>query len=265
MKEIPFVGSDALTLGLTLDKVMAKKVFLADGIPTPKFFVADSSEKENLDKLVKQYKLKYPLIVKTRHEGTSKGLTENSRVVDLKGLKREVEIILTRYHQTALVEEFIRGTECTVPVLGNKNARAMPIAQICIDGDVQLGERFFTFDMVAYDGLRYTCPAKFSSSLNKKLQDLAVRAYKSVECLDFGRVDFRIDEKGNPYVLEINPLPSLAEADVFNIFPYLIGSTYDETINRILNYALERYGMLESSRNNRISRPAVKMAMALKK
>ena len=90
---------------------------------------------------------------------------------------------------------------------------------------------------------------------------MAVRAYKLVECLDFGRVDFRIDKEGNPFVLEINPLPSLAEADVFNIFPYLIGSNYDETINRILNYALERYGMLELSKNNKISRPAVKMAL----
>lgn len=263
MKEIPFVGSDALTLGLTLDKVTAKKVFMADGIPTPKFFTADSLE--NLGLLEKKYKLKYPLIVKTRHEGTSKGLTENSRVDDLRSLKRQVEIILTQYHQTALVEEFICGTECTVPVLGNKNAQAMPIAQICIDGDVQLGERFFTFDMVAYDGLRYTCPAEFSSSLNKKLQEIAVRAYKSAECLDFGRVDFRIDSKGNPYVLEINPLPSLAEADVFNIFPYLIGSNYDETINRILNFALERYGMLDGSlKHNRISRPQIRMALTPK-
>lgn len=247
MKGIPFVGSDALTLGITLDKVMAKKIFMADGIPTPRFFVADSLE--NLEQLENKHKLTYPLIVKTRHEGTSKGLTENSRVRDFKSLKREVEIVLTRYHQTALVEEFIRGTECTVPVLGNKNPQAMPVAQICIDGKLELADKFFTFDMVAYDGLKYVCPSKFSPLLIKKLQDLALKAYRAVECLDFGRVDFRIDEKGNPYVLEINPLPSLAEADVFNIFPVLIGSNYDETINKILEFALERYGMLGQSAN----------------
>ncbi len=247
MKGIPFVGSDALTLGITLDKVMAKKIFVAEEIPTPRFFVANSLE--NLDQLEEKYNLTYPLIVKTRHEGTSKGLTENSRVEDLKSLKREVEIVLTRYHQTALVEEFIRGTECTVPVLGNKNPQAMPVAQICIDGKVELRDKFFTFDMVAYDGLKYLYPAQFSSLLIKKLQDLAISAYSAVECLDFGRVDFRVDEQGNPYVLEINPLPSLAEADVFNIFPQLIGSNYDETINKILGFALERYGMLAQQAN----------------
>ena len=243
MKDIPFVGADALTLGATLDKVFAKKMFMADGIPTPRFFTAAATK--NLKEL---NTIGYPLIVKTRHEGTSKGLTNASRVEDFAGLKKQVEIILDQYDQPALAEEFISGTECTVPVLGNANPEAMPVVQVSIDGDVKLDDRFFTFEMVSYNGLNYVCPSKLPGALNKKIQEIALKAYQCVECRDFGRVDFRIDKKGNPYVLEINPLPSLAQADVFNIFPKVIASSYDEILNKILNFALERYGMLEKKK-----------------
>ncbi len=77
------------------------------------------------------------------------------------------------------------------------------------------------------------------------MQDIAVAAYQSVGCRDYGRVDFRVDEKGNPYVLEINPLPSLDRKDVFNLFPKFIGSTFESTVQQILTLALKRYGLVD--------------------
>lgn len=238
MHKIPFVGADALSLGVTLDKVAAKKMFIADGVPTPRYFVATKE-----DDLKKLNTIGYPLIVKTRFEGTSKGLTDSSRVNNLEELKKEVDRINDMYRQSALVEEFVSGTEFTVPVLGNRNAEPMPVAQVCIDGDVNLGDRFFTYAMVSYSGLRYSVPARIREEMTRRLQDIAVKAYHSVDCRDFGRIDFRVDQKGNPYVLEINPLPSLAEIDVFNLFPKVIGTTYEAVINQILNNALVRYNM----------------------
>ncbi len=243
MKGIPFVGSDALTMGITLDKIAAKKCFIADGIPTPRYFNAYSTD--NLEKL---NTIGYPLIVKARYEGTSKGLSEQSRVEDFPGLKRQVELINKRYKQAALVEKFIRGTEFTVPVLGNENPQAMPVSQIAIDGSVELGDKFYTFPRVVNENaVRYLCPPRITKELEKKLQDLAVRAYQSVDCRDLGRVDFRVDAEGNLYVLEINPLPSLAKKDVFNIFPQVMETTYEAIINTIVNFALKRYGMLKDS------------------
>ena len=236
MYGIPFVGADAIAQGVTLDKVFTKKLFVADGIPTPRFFVATPH-----DDLKKLNTIGFPLIVKTRHEGTSKGLTKNSRVEDYKSLEKQVRIIYDQYHQSALVEEFIRGTEFTVPVIGNHPPQAMTVTQVSVDGNTDLMDQFFTFELVSYRGLTYVCPAKISSKLTQTLQDLAVRVYRSVECRDLGRVDIRVDEKGNPYVLEINPLPSLAENDVFNIFPETVGKTYNEIINQIVKSALERY------------------------
>jgi D-alanine-D-alanine ligase len=241
MYNVPFVGGDALTLGITLDKVAAKKCFIADGVPTPGYF-----SPENADDLEGLKKVKFPLIVKTRHEGTSKGITKYSRVENVKDLKKQIALITSTYKQPALVEEFIRGSEFTVAVIGTRNPHAMPVAQVCVDGKANLGDEFYSTERIkAPDTIQYVCPADISKALTKKLQDIAIKAYKSVDCRDFGRIDFRVDEKGNPYVLEINPLPSLAAADVFNLFPPAIGSNFEDVLNQILNFALERYGMLE--------------------
>lgn len=239
LKGIPYVGADALTMGITLDKVVAKKLFISEGIPTARYFVAESTKD-----LEKQNTIGYPLIVKTIHEGSSKGISKDSRVENLEGFKRQVNLINTVYKQPALVEEFIKGTEFTVAVLGNEPPQAMPIVQVSIDGDVNLGDEFYTFERISSTDLRYVCPTKISDELTHKIQDLAVRVYKCVGCRDFGRVDFRVDKKGNPYVLEINPLPSLDSKDSFNIFPKVIGSSYDAVLNQILGFALKRYGLL---------------------
>ena len=243
-KGIPFVGADGLTLGVTLDKVVAKKCFIADGIPTAKYFTATCRTD-----IPPKGKVTFPLFVKASCEGTSKSLSEKSRVTDYESLCHQVEFVAGTYHQPALVEEFIRGTEFTVAVLGNENPQAMPVCQISIDGDVHLGDKFYDYERIFSSNLRYVCPAQTTPELTKVLQDLAVRAYQSVGCRDFGRVDFRVDEKGNPYVLEINPLPSLGKDDVFNIFPYVMNSTYDQTVNKILNFALERYGFLGKNKS----------------
>ncbi|MBU1726573.1 MAG: ATP-grasp domain-containing protein, partial [Candidatus Omnitrophica bacterium] len=238
MAGVPFVGADALTLGLTLDKVMAKKIFIADKIPTPRFFeISNSADLINTDHC------KFPMIVKPRFEGSSKGLSENSRVQNFDELKKQVEYIVDTYKQPALVEEFISGQEFTVAIVGNDPPEAMPVVQIKIDGRLKLQDKFYTFARITSDRLEYVCPAKISQELTKKLSEIAVKTYKAVECRDFGRVDFRVDSEGNPYVLEINPLPSLSTEDVFKLVAENIGITYNEIIGRILKSALIRHSL----------------------
>jgi len=79
--------------------------------------------------------------------------------------------------------------------------------------------------------------------LKKTLNELALKTYRAVECLDFGRVDFRVDQDGRPYVLEINPLPSLSTEDVFKLVAENVGITYEDIIGKILNCALNRYNL----------------------
>lgn len=235
MAKIPFVGADALTLGLTLDKVMAKKIFIADGIPTPKFFEIKSAEE-----LINTDHCSFPLIVKPRFEGSSKGLSESSRVENKEELKKQVDYIINTYKQPALVEEFISGQEFTVAIVGNDAPEVMPVVQIKIDGRLKLNDKFYTFARITSDRLEYICPARISQELAKKLSDIALRTYRAVECCDFGRVDFRVDNDGNPYVLEINPLPSLSTEDVFKLVAEQTGITYEQIIGKILNSAIKR-------------------------
>ena len=236
LKGIPYVGSDALTLSLTLDKLMTKKVLLAEGIPTPRYFEVSHPQ------TALPPDLSFPLIVKPRYEGSSKGISDRSVVHSPAELKAQASWVIQTYHQPALVEEFIRGTEFTVAIVGNDPPEVFPAVQIKIEGRVDLGDLFYTFSRIA-SGVEYLCPAQIETKLEKRLRELALRTYQAVDCLDFGRVDIRVDRVGNPYVLEINPLPSLSTEDVFMAVAKHLELSYEAMIGRILEAAAKRYGL----------------------
>ena len=237
MLNIPFVGADGLTLGLTLDKVLTKKVLIAEGIPTPKYVEVTDPEK------LYATDLRYPLIVKLRCEGSSKGLSDKSLVNTPQELRRQVTWLTETYKQPSIfVEEFIEGQEFTVAIIGNEQPEIYPVVQIALDGITDLGRKFFSFQYLR-SGSDYICPARIPERLAKTMQELALRTYQAVECRDFGRVDFRTDRQGNPYVLEINPLPSFSDQDVFNFICKTKGLTHHQVINLVLETALARYGM----------------------
>jgi len=238
MHGIPFVASDALTLGITLDKLMAKKCFAADGIPTPKYF-----ETNSVDGLEEINTIGFPLMVKPCYEGTSKGISPLSRVENNEGLRRQVAMVVENYHQPALVEEFIKGSEFTVVVFGNEHPEAMPVIQYAIGNRTDLGNEFYTFQRVKEESVKYICPAQIPESLTKKLQAIALQAYQSVHCRDFGRVDFRVDEKGNPFVLEINPLPNLSKKDTFFYVAKALKRPFEEMVLRALDEGLIRLNL----------------------
>jgi D-alanine-D-alanine ligase len=142
-----------------------------------------------------------------------------------------------------LVEEFIHGGEFTVLVIGNQAPLALPPVQISIAGKMMAGDQVYTSRRVTNDEIRYVCPSEISKSLDKKLRDAAVAAYRSAGCRDFGRVDLRTDKKQTPYVLEINPLPSLSTEDVFPLIARAQGWTFEKLLGRIIEFGLERYGL----------------------
>lgn len=234
---IPYVGADALTLSLALDKLLTKKLLVYEGIPTPRFFEARNS----LD-LEGIANLRFPLIVKPRWEGSSKGVSQKSRVETLSQLKTQIDLMNNLYKQPALVEEFIQGREFTVAIIGNEKLEVFPILQVKINGALELGDKFYVYDYIYSDDVEYVCPAVIDECLKREIEELALKTYKAVECRDFGRVDIRVDNDSNPYVLEINPLPSLSKADVFSVLAKFLGIEYKEMIRRILEAALQRYG-----------------------
>jgi D-alanine-D-alanine ligase len=192
-----------------------------------------------------QVDLQFPLIVKLRCEGSSKGLTERSLVNTPEELHRQVQSLRDTYggESTIFIEEFIEGEEFTIGLIGNgTQIDICPTTQIALDGRTDLGRKFYTFSYLR-QGADYICPAKIAPALAKQMQGMALRTYQAVECRDFGRVDFRVDRQGRPYVLEINPLPSLSVQDVFMDVAKTRGITYNQIVNQILDAALVRNGL----------------------
>lgn len=235
---IPYTGSDPLTLSLTLDKSAAKRVLASEGIPTPRF-----KKVERLEDL-EGLNLPYPLFVKLCYEGSSKGVRLDSKVRDLRSLKEKTGWLLETYRSPVLVEEFVQGPEFTVGVLGNETPSVLGVMQIEIKG-VPPDEAIYSLEIKREweERVQYFCPPPIDDSLLKKIENVALRAYRVLECRDVSRVDIRVGRDGEAYFLEVNPLPGLSP--VYGDLPIIanrMGWTYDRLVKSIFHHALKRHG-----------------------
>ncbi|HHV79267.1 MAG TPA: ATP-grasp domain-containing protein [Firmicutes bacterium] len=240
MLGIPYVGSGVLTLAVALDKPVAKKIFAYHGIPTPKFRVFEPQDTIDCSGM------RFPLFVKPAHEGSSMGVTPNSKVNNEEQLVEQVRMVWRFYKQAALVEEFLTGREFTVGIIGNRIPWTLPIMEInfgeCPADHGNVYSR--QFKDAWSDDKYYLCPAPVDAELEATLKDTAIKAYTALGCRDFGRVDLRLDADGIPNVLEINPLPGMAPG--FSDFPRAAeagGLSYNELVCTVLDEALKRLGL----------------------
>jgi len=240
MLSIPFTGSDETTLGVALDKSLAKRIVAYEGIKTPKFQVFFTG-KEVLNK-----KLKYPLIVKPNAEGSSKGIIDTSIAKNDEELYLLVNRIITNYNEPALVEEYIDGREFTVGLLGNgEDLEVLPIMEINFDNTNGTGFYSYNVKKNSEALTSYTCPASLSAKEEKIIKNFAKKIFDCLECKDVARIDLRVSSIDNkPYFIEINPLPGLIDgfSDLTLIWRSM-GRDYKDLIKRILNEALKRNKM----------------------
>jgi len=239
---VPYIGSDETTLCIALDKGLAKRLVKSYRIKTPVFFIW----KGNMSEIPE--KLSFPVIVKPNAEGSSKGVLGNMTARNRKELKALLREKWERYRQPVLVEEYIKGREFTVGIVGNgKEKRVFRPMEIIIspDGNPD-GSKIYSFHVKTnYEKyVRYECPARLSSDLENEMTRTAGKIYDLLECRDFARIDFMLSEDNTLYFIEINPLPGLAPG--YSDYPMLAaynGLEYDELIKSILNSGLKRYGM----------------------
>ncbi len=257
----PYTGSGVLTLALTLDKPMTKRVLAFHDLPTPAFQVFERAD-EPLDD-----DLRFPLFVKPSREGTGMGVSGQSVVHDEQQLREQLHEQLARYQQPILVERFIRGREVTVGVVGNLRP---PVARRMPDDEtarrVLGGLRFLPpleVDFRAYPeteggvytnrmktewahDFHYLCPAPLDAAQVAQLNRLTAAVFRVTGCRDVARVDFRLDadDGDRPYILEVNPLPGLYPGLSDLVLEAAAeGTDYAGLINAILDAATLRYEM----------------------
>lgn len=232
---IPYTFGDPLTNSITLDKAMAKRVLVSEGIPTPKFFLC-SSPKE-----AEKINLHFPLFVKPNQEGTGKGIDENSLVYDKQGLFQKVREILFLLGQPALIEEYLSGREFTVGIMGyHHSARVIGTMEVIVEegpGIYSYGVKEAWKEKVRYEPLK-------EEGLKKEIDELALKSYILLGLRDAGRIDMRLSNDGHPMFLEANPLPGLNPTNSdLPILASHFGLQYKELIGGIVLSALERYGI----------------------
>lgn len=232
MVGVPYVGSGPLAHSLSLDKVVAKMLFVQNGIPTPDFAVLESPGFE-----IPQ--LEYPLIVKPKNEAVSFGI----RIVNNEEELREAaDLIFEEFGQAVLVESYIEGREINVGLLGNgAQVEAFQPAELVFG---EGGPNIYTLeDKTRKSGreVQVVCPARIDETTAKKAQEIAKRAFHVLGCYDCARVDMRMDDKGNLYVLEINSLPSLGEHGSYVAAAESMGLDFAGLVNRLVEVAAARY------------------------
>ncbi len=238
MAGVPALGSDALTLSATLDKHWCRQRVSAAGVR-----VAAGAVVHGADEAARLTPpCDYPLFVKPRWEGTSKGIRASSRVEDRAALVREVERISRDYRQPALVEAFLPGAEYTVTLAGCGSPRAFPVLQRALEQETRIG--LHALERHAAPGaLRHLLPGALDAALEEALVALARRAWEALECRDFARADFRLDAAGRPHFLEMNPLPSFAADGSFGILAELEGRAVEALVAEVLDLGLARLGL----------------------
>lgn len=235
---IPYTGSDPQCLSICLDKPLTKQLVSAEGIPTPRWEVFRN--KSEFDACFHK-DFPYPAIIKPAWEGSSKGVHQTSLVSGYEEAGEEIRKNLEKYSQPVMMEEFIDGDEVTVGIIGNSPPVIVGVMRIL---PRQKSEHFVYSLEVKRDWkrlVRYECPAALDRNTLFLLREYSLKAYDTLGCRDFARVDFRIDNAGNPYFIEINPLPGLGTYSDLIIMAKKQGWMHGEVILAVFHAALKRY------------------------
>ncbi len=242
---VPYTGSDPLTLALALHKGRTKEILAYRGVPTAPFRVIERVA--DLERLP----LPFPLFVKPVAEGSGKGIFVNNLCESPAQLAERVLFLLERYAQPVLAETYLPGPEFTVGILGNgAEARCLPIVGFDF-GTLPAGavpvygyEAKWVWDVPERPLAIFQCPAPVPESVSREIERVALDAYHAVGCRDWCRVDVRVDRFGVPNIVELNPLPGIIPDPAMNsCFPKaarVAGLGYDELIQEVVRIAWRR-------------------------
>ena len=229
LARVPYTGSGVLASALAMDKAISKRIFVHDGVPTPEWVERwapeDPVQPWNPDLEPEEIEALggFPLVVKPNDQGSTVGITIVQARAELKGAFHTAR----RYGRLVLVERFIPGREVTVSVLDD---RPLPVVEIIPEGG------FYDYEHKYTSGAsRYECPANLPRETTERLQDLGVRACRALRTRGVARVDFRLDEEGAPFCLEVNTVPGMTETSLVPKAAAAAGMTYEDLVRAIVD------------------------------
>ena len=238
---VRYTGAGPQALFVAQDKALAKKLFTFHGIQTPSFTSSYRGKIDHMDDL------EFPLIVKPAGEDGSVGIDAGSVVNSVRELMERIEVIQERFDSPALIEEFIDGREIYVGILGNDSPEALPPVELDLSklpkGMPRIAGKEVKWEKGtdAYELTRSAVAQDLPDELRNRIQKAAVAAYEAVGLRDYGRIDLRVNPKGEIYVIEANPNPWLAPEAELAIAAAAAGRDYAQLIGEIAGRALARY------------------------
>lgn len=243
LSRIPYTGSPVEALAYCQEKSRAKAMLKGFGLPTAPSALVHMGE--TLD----EWPWDWPVFVKPDAEDGSLGVDQQSVVGDLTSLRQKVSSIHEAYGGAALIEAYLPGREFNVGVLAVPDPEALPIAEVCFDRSATHWP-ILTYDAKWTSGSiedrtsPVVCPAQVDETLARRLRQLALEAYRVTGCRDYARIDLRLDAKGEPMILEVNPNPDIGEGAGWARALRASGRDYGATLEAIVLQALQRRQLL---------------------
>ncbi|MHB8406405.1 MAG: D-alanine--D-alanine ligase [Gammaproteobacteria bacterium] len=231
LANVPFVGAGVLGSAVGMDKDVMKRLLREAGIPVPKFLVFGHNQRPDFDGVSRALGL--PVFVKPANLGSSVGI---SKAKDAAGLQKAAADAF-RYDTKILIEEAVQGREIECAVLGND----APIASV--PGEIIPNHEFYDYDAKYVDenGARLEAPAKLPPETAERVQALAIRTFKALNCEGMGRVDFFLQADGALLVNEINTIPGFTKISMYPRLWALSGISYSQLIDRLIELAMQRF------------------------
>lgn len=228
LRSVPYTGSGVMASAVAMDKVMSKKLFLHHGTPTADWYDYRVDSCNRAPAIKEEIsRIGYPNVVKPNDQGSSVAITI---VKDESGIDAALDAA-EKLSDTVMVEQFVDGAELTVGVLGDE---PLPVIEIRPHGGFYDYHHKYTRGMTDY-----LVPAPIEKSLALKLQDISINTFKSLRCKTFGRVDFRLNEAGMPYCLEVNTIPGMTETSLVPKAAAAAGISFNELVDRIVGLSMK--------------------------
>jgi D-alanine-D-alanine ligase len=224
---LPYTGSGVMASSMAMDKVMTKRLWAADGLPTPRWQWLSPSQQQRTHVVAVPDALGLPLIVKPPREGSSIGITKVTGYSQM----QDAVALAARYDADVLCEEFIEGIELTCPVLGSGDAaRALPVVRIdAPEGKYDFQNKYYT------DVVKYGIPSGLSAEEDAEVQRLTLAAYRSLGCRGWGRADLMLRERDRKlFLLEMNTSPGMTSHSLVPMSARAAGMSYEQLCVQLL-------------------------------